>query len=213
MLNRRWFIASLLALLVPVSACADEAASYREGEHYLKIDSPVRTSNPDKIEVTEVFWYGCSHCFHFEPLAHAWAKQQPDDVVFVQSPAMWNAIMKTHAQAFYTAKALGVLDKLHQPIFNAINLERNMLRDENALAEFFSGHGVEEDKFRKVFNSFSVNNQVRQADARARGYGISGTPEMIVNGKYRVTTRTAGGQRNMLKVVDYLVEQERKAAR
>lgn len=213
MLNRRWFIASLLALLVPVSACADEAASYREGEHYLKIDSPVRTSNPDKIEVTEVFWYGCSHCFHFEPLAHAWAKQQPDDVVFVQSPAMWNAIMKTHAQAFYTAKALGVLDKLHQPIFNAINLERNMLRDENALAEFFAGHGVEEDKFRKVFNSFSVNNQVRQADARARGYAISGTPEMIVNGKYRVTTRTAGGQRNMLKVVDYLVEQERKAAR
>lgn len=213
MLNRRWLIASLLALLVPVSACAEDTASYREGEHYLKIDSPVRTSDPDKIEVTEVFWYGCSHCFHFESLAHAWARQQPDDVVFVQSPAMWNAVMKTHAQAFYTAKALGVLDKLHQPIFDAINLERNMLRDENAIAELFAVHGVEEDKFRKVFNSFSVNNQVRQADARARGYGISGTPEMIVNGKYRVTTRTAGGQRQMLKVIDYLVEQERKAAR
>ncbi|MFT5575236.1 MAG: thiol:disulfide interchange protein DsbA, partial [Bermanella sp.] len=70
--------------------------------------------------------------------------------------------------------------------------------------------GVSEDKFRKVFNSFSVKSQVEQADARARGYGISGTPEMVVNGKFRVSTRTAGGQREMLKVVEYLVEQERK---
>ncbi len=209
MLKRRWLMASLIALLMPVAACADSGQQYREGEHYVRLDTPVRTSNPNKIEVTEVFWYGCSHCFHFEPMVHAWSEQQPDDVVFVQSPAMWNGVMKTHAQAFYTAKALGVLDKLHQPIFDAINLERNMLRSEDSLAELFAKHGVEESKFRKVFNSFSVKSQVAQADARARGYGISGTPEMVVNGKFRVSTRTAGGQGAMLKVVEHLVELER----
>lgn len=210
MLKRRWLMASLFALLMPVTACAETSTEYREGEHYVKLDTPVRTINPDKVEVAEVFWYGCSHCFHFEPMVHAWAKQQPDDVAFVQSPAMWNAVMKTHAQAFYTASALGVLEQVHQPIFDAINLERNMLRDEDSLAKLFAKYGVEEDKFRKVFNSFSVKSQVQQADARARGYGISGTPEMVVNGKFRVSTRTAGGQREMLKVVEYLVEQERK---
>ena len=210
MLKRRLLMASLFALLMPVVACAEATGEYREGEHYVRLDTPVRTVNPNKVEVTEVFWYGCSHCFHFEPMVHAWAEQQDDHVVFVQSPAMWNAVMKTHAQAFYTAKALGVLDKLHQPIFDAINLERNMLRNEKSLAELFAKFGVAEDKFRKVFNSFSVNSQVQQADARARGYGISGTPEMVVNGKFRVSTRTAGGQREMLKVVEYLVEQERK---
>lgn len=210
MLKRRWLVASLFALLMPVTACAESAKEYREGEHYIRLDTPVRTINPNKIEVAEVFWYGCSHCFHFEPMVHAWAKQQPEHVVFVQSPAMWNSVMKTHAQAFYTASALGVFDKVHQPIFDAINLERNMLRDEKSLAELFAKHGVAEDKFSKVFNSFSVKSQVEQADARARGYGIAGTPEMVVNGKFRVSTRTAGGQREMLKVVDYLVEQERK---
>ncbi len=213
MLTRRWLIASLLTLLLPAVACAkDSASTFVEGEHYVRLDNEVRTVNPNKIEVTEVFWYGCSHCFHFEPMVHAWSKKQADDVVFVQSPAMWNRVMETHARAFYTAKALDVLDKVHQPIFNAINMERNMLRDADALAELFAQHGVEREKFMKVFNSFSIDSQVRQADARARGYGIQGTPEMVVNGKFRVSTRTAGSQRNMLKVVDYLVEQERKAA-
>lgn len=214
MLNRRWLIASLLTLLMPVVACAEEgAAQYEEGKHYVRLDTPVRTSNPNKIEVTEVFWYGCSHCFHFEPMAHAWAEKQADDVVFVQTPAMWNRVMQTHARAFYTAQALGVLDKVHQPIFNAINLERNMLTTPEALAELFAKHGVEKERFHKAFRSFSVNSQVQQADARARGYQIQGTPEMVVNGKFRVSTRTAGSQRGMLDVVDYLVEQERKGAK
>ncbi len=212
MLMRRWFMAGLIALLAPMAACAETETGmqFREGEHYIRIDTPIRTINPNKIEVAEVFWYGCSHCFHFEPMVHAWSQQLSDDVVFVQSPAMWNAVMKTHAQAFYAASALGVLEKVHQPIFDAINLERNMLRNEDSLAALFAKHGVAEDKFRKVFNSFSVKSQVEQADARARGYGIAGTPEMVVNGKFRVSTRTAGGHREMLKVVEYLVEQERK---
>ena len=138
--------------------------------------------------------------------------ENPGMIAVEDGEAMWNTVMKTHAQAFYTAKALGVLDKVHQPIFDAINLERNMLQNEKSLAALFAKHGVDEERFSKVFNSFAVKSQVEQADARARGYGISGTPEMVVNGKYRVSTRTAGGQREMLKVVEHLVEQERNSS-
>ncbi|WP_372748662.1 thiol:disulfide interchange protein DsbA/DsbL [Litorivivens sp.] len=212
MLIRRWLIASLLTLL-SIAACAEDATtSFEEGKHYVRLDTPVRTVDPNKIEVTEVFWYGCSHCFHFEPMVHAWSKKLPKDVEFVQSPAMWNRVMEIHARAFYTAKALRVLDKVHQPIFEAINVERNMLTTPDAIATLFAKYGVEESTFHKAFKSFAVNSQVQQADARARGYQIQGTPEMIVNGKFRVSTRTAGSQRGMLEVVDYLVQQERNSA-
>ncbi len=187
-------------------------ASAVNGEGFIRIAQPVRTSDPDKIEVVEVFWYGCSHCFDFEPMVHAWSKQLPDDVVFVPSPAMWNDLMILHAQAFYTAKALKVLDKVHQPLFDEINLKKNPLRDRDAIEKVFLAHSdVDAETFRKTFDSFGVKSQVRQADARARGYGIAGTPELIVNGKYRVTGRAAGSKANMLKVAEQLIEQERAA--
>lgn len=182
------------------------------GEGFVRIAQPVRTADQSKIEVTEVFWYGCSHCFDFEPMVHAWAKQLPDDVVFVQSPAMWNELMVLHAQAFYTAKALNVLEQVHQPMFDEINLNKNPLRDRDAIEKLFLAHtNLDAELFRKTFDSFGVKSQVRQADARARSYGIAGTPELIVNGKYRVTGRAAGSKANMLKVAEQLIEQERAA--
>jgi thiol:disulfide interchange protein DsbA len=125
---------------------------------------------------------------------------------------MWNDLMVVHAKAYYTALTLGVLDKVHEPIFNAINVDRNTLRDADALAKLFTEHaGIDEDTFRKTFDSFGVNSQVKQADARARSYGIAGTPELIVNGKYRITGRSAGGQAEMLQVAKELIEKERAA--
>ncbi|WP_372864980.1 thiol:disulfide interchange protein DsbA/DsbL [Spongiibacter sp.] len=191
---------------------ASPPASAVNGEGFVRIAQPVRTSDPDKIEVSEVFWYGCSHCFDFEPMVHAWSKQLPDDVVFVPSPAMWNDLMVLHAQAFYTAKALNILDQVHQPLFDEINLKKNPLRDRDAIEQVFLAHSnVSAETFRKTFDSFGVKSQVRQADARARSYGIAGTPELIVNGKYRVTGRAAGSKANMLKVAEQLIEQERAA--
>ncbi len=204
-------MAAIFALMFSLVACADEnsqAASgqvYKAGEHFVELDNPVRTQNPDKIEVTEVFWYGCGHCFTFEPLVHKWADSLPEDVDFQRSPAMWNILMETHARAFYTAKALGVLEQLHQPLFNALNIERKRLADEDELAEFFAGHGVDKTKFEKAYNSFGVSSQVKQANSRARSYKITGTPEMVVNGKYRITAKMAGGQAGMLKVADFLI--------
>ena len=226
-------LVSVFSFLLMVSACSDGAepaapakapastavntADTAErvassGERYIRVAQPVRTANPQKIEVTEVFWYGCSHCFDFDPMLEAWAKQLPADVEFRRSPAMWNELMVVHAKAFYTAEALGVIEQLHTPLFNAINVDRNPLRDSAAIEKLFLAHSdVDAEKFRKTFDSFGVNSQVKQADARARAYGIAGTPELIINGKYRVTGRSAGGKAEMLKVAEELIAKERAA--
>ncbi len=198
-------ITALLAMIISLAVNAQEAPNYKEGVHYEALANPVRTSDADKIEVTELFWYGCGHCFRFEPLALQWEAKAPADVAFVQSPAMWNKLMELHARAFYTAKALKVMDKVHQPLFNAMNLERKRLKSAEEIYPIFAAQGVSEEDFNKQFNSFAVTSMVKQADARARGYRITGTPSIVVDGRYRISSKGAGGHPEMLKVVDHLV--------
>ena len=193
--------------LVSLTAAAQE---WVEGEHYDVITPAIRGSS-DKIEVTEFFWYGCGHCYNFEPQVVQWKKTLADDVVVKGSPAMWNSLMEVHAKAFYAAEVLGVLDKVHMPLFQAINVDRKRLASEDELADLFAANGVAREDFSKAFNSFGVGSQVRQANARARAAKITGTPELMVAGKYRVSTRKAGGQANMLKVANFLIEKERAA--
>ncbi|GIT23949.1 MAG: hypothetical protein CM1200mP40_36310 [Gammaproteobacteria bacterium] len=110
---------------------------YVAGTHYLEIANPVNTRDSSKVEVIEAFWYGCSHCFRFEPLITNWEENKPDDVDFVRFPALWNNLMKIHAQVYYAAEVLDAVDVLHEPIFNAINVERNMLQNEGQISELF----------------------------------------------------------------------------
>jgi thiol:disulfide interchange protein DsbA len=206
---KHWILALSLALLSPLAAQADE---WKEGEHYDLITPPIRTADPDKVEVTEFFWYGCGHCYNFEPLIGQWKKTLAEDVTFVGSPAVWNKPMELHARAYYAAEVLGVLDKLHPVIFQAMNVDRKRLASEEEIKELFMANGVSEEDFESAFNAFGVGAQVRQANARARAAKITGTPELMVNGKYRISTRKAGNQANMLKIADYLIARERSAA-
>lgn len=199
---------AMLALLL--TAASVQAQEYIAGEHY-DIISPAIRGSSDGIEVTEFFWYGCGHCYNFEPKLSQWKKSLPEDVVVKGSPAIWRPIMETHARAFYTAEALGVLDDVHLPLFQAINIDRKPLATEDALADLFAAHGVSRDDFGRAFNSFGVGSQVRQADARAKAARITGTPEMMVAGKYRISTRKAGSQLGMLEVAEFLIEKERAA--
>ncbi len=209
---KRYLLSLFLIVAFPLAACAEEASvQYEEGVHYSLLDAPIRTANPGKIEVTEFFWYGCGHCYNFEPTVGQWKKTLAEDVAFVGSPAMWNKPMELHARAFYTAEVLGVLDRMHPVLFQAMHVDRKRLGSESEIADLFASNGVAREDFSKAFNSFGVGSMVRQADARARAAKITGTPEMMVNGKYRIDARKAGSQANMLKIADYLIEKERAA--
>jgi len=201
-------IATAMLVAAPVFAFA---ANYIEGEQYQELATAIPTSvAKDKVEVFEFFWYGCPHCGHFEPALHAWQKAAPDDVVLTQSPAMWNKAMALHAKLFYTVQVLGLSDTMNEQIFTMFNANPKVFSNEAQIKQFFIDNGVSEKKFLQAFNSFGVSSLVRQADARARGAQIEGTPEMNVNGRYRVSARMAGSQAEMLKVVDFLIEKERQ---
>lgn len=206
---KRLLLTLSLVLLAPLAVLAQD--TYVVGKDYDLITPALRTTNPEKIEVAEFFWYGCGHCYTFEPLVNKWKETIADDVAFRGVPAMWGGAMELHAKAYYAVEVLGLADTMHTVIFQAINVDRNPLSDEKAIAKLFVANGVAEEDFRNAFNSFGVGSQVRQANATARAAKITGTPSMMVNGKYLITTRKAGGNAQMLKIADFLVAKERAA--
>lgn len=201
----RFLLASLLALVVLNAPCAEQ---YREGEHYQLIATPLAVQDPSKVEVTELFWYGCSHCFHFEPLLSKWLKTKPENVVFRRIPAVFAENWVPHARAYFAAEALGVLDRFHSPLFKAIHEEAQKIFDEASLIQFAAQQNIDEADFRSAYTGFAVDGKVKQATLYTRGAGITGVPSVIVNGKYRIGAQMAGGQEAVLKVVDFLVAKE-----
>lgn len=200
------FAAEPVAVAKPAAATV---ASYIEGKHYILLDAPVRPQDPSKIEVVEVFSYLCGHCFHFEPLVSAWTKIQKADVAMVPVHANWGEAMTPYQRGYYTAVLLKVKDKSHQAIFNRLHIEGKDLVNAQAWADFLSSNGVTKQAVLSSYNSFAVNSMMAQADARILGYKISGTPELIVDGKYRISSRLVGSQEEMLKVAQFLVNKVR----
>lgn len=188
-----------------------EPQEFVAGEHFAVLERPVPTRDSARVEVVEMFSYGCPHCYEFEASIKQWSKQQPGDVDFWFFPAVWNEPMALYAQAFYTAEKLNVAEIIHHPLFTAIVVEQRKISSESELAEFFSRYGVDKEKFTKAFHSGEVETQVKHAEERVRLYKPVGVPEIIVNGKYRIDRMHAGGLKEMLAVVDYLVEKERGA--
>ena len=214
MIKRTLQIALIISLLPMAASSFAQIERYVVGTHYTELPNPVNTNDASKVEVLEAFWYGCSHCFRFEPLLTAWEEAQGDDVEVVRFPALWNNLMKIHAQVYYTAEAMDKVDVLHEPVFNAINLQGNRLQNERQIAALFAEHGVSQDEFESAFNSFSVRTKVNQAEKRMEDYQIRSTPNMIVNGKYLVTTgQNVPTQEEMLEVVEFLVQKELQSLR
>lgn len=214
MIKRTIQLLAVIALLPLALPSVAQVEKYVAGTHYTELKAPVNTKDSSKVEVIEAFWYGCSHCFRFEPLIANWEANAAADVDFKRFPAMWNGLMKIHAQVYYTAEALNALDALHEPVFNAINLEGNRLQNERQIGELFVKHGISQSDFESAFNSFSVRTKVNQAEKRMQDYEIRSTPNMIVNGKYLITTgENVQTQAEMLKIVDFLVEKERASLR
>lgn len=185
---------------------------FKEGTDYTLLATVMPTRDPKKIEVIEFFWYGCPHCFHLEPALAAWVAKLPPYVDFWRSPVMWGPAKQAHAQVYYTAEALGVLDKTHKAFFDVVHDAEEKTKSENVYVKedeikaFFKTFGVTDDQFEQNFKSFTVMSKLKQADARGRGYAIQGVPTLVVNGKYAVQ----GSMPKALEVVDYLIQKEKK---
>lgn len=185
-------------------------AGYDEGIEYMAIKPPVPTDNNKKVQVVEMFWYGCPHCYHFEPKLLAWLKHLPPNVEFVRIPAAFpnRPIWDLHARAFYTAQLLGVLKKTHEALFNAIHKYHEPLFTEDALANFYAKYGVSKKLFKQTMHSFGVQMKIDRAEDLAQRYGVDGVPTLVIDGKYRTYASIAGGEDQMLKVTDYLIKKE-----
>ena len=213
MTGTRKRIATLSLTLVAYAAAALSTLAvaeerWVEGQHYQTLTPPVAVGRGSDVMVTEFFWYGCGHCYTFEPMLTAWGKQLPEEVVLQPSPAVWNDPMRMHAKAYYIAEVLGVKETLHPVIFDAMHVQRKRLVSRLELRDLFEDNGVDPAQFDKAFDSFGVDSQVRQADARARSAKISGTPSLMVAGKYLIETRAAGSLTNMLEIARYLIDKE-----
>ena len=200
-----------LALLLGLSMSASSAGDYMEGAEYLRLAKPQPTSAADKVEVVELFWYGCQHCFYLEPHLSKWLEGKPDDVEFVRLPAVLGKGWELLGKAYFTAELLGVVDRIHKPLFEAIHVGKQKFRDVAAVEDFFVSHGVERQDFKKTFHSFAVAIKINNAKLMTRRYAISGVPTLIVNGKFSTGASIAGSNEDVFKVVDFLIEQERRA--
>lgn len=205
----RRVIAAAGLLAAMILAAPLHAQEGIEGK-YVPIKPAQPTQTGDKIEVVEVFWYGCPHCYSFEPHLEEWLENKPDDVAFIRIPGVLNQGWIPHAKAYYAAEKLGIVDKIHRPLFDAIHRERRQLYTEDQLAEFFAGHGVPAGQFKSVFNSKEVDTKIRQAYFLARDYKLTGVPSLVINGKYLTSGTHAGSFESMLEVTDKLIEQERQ---
>lgn len=195
-----------ILFLLPTPGTAALAA-----DSYKVIDPAQATEvSEGKIEVVEVFWYGCPHCYDFEPHIKPWLSNKADDVEFRRVPGIFNEAWIPHARAYFAAMELGVLDMVHSAIFDAIHKEKRNLNNQSALTKFFVEQGIDEKAFTQAYESDAVNDKVKKAFVAGRRYQVRGVPSLIVNGKYLISTSSAGSFENMLKITDQLVDKERE---
>jgi thiol:disulfide interchange protein DsbA len=205
---KKWMLVLLTSFVFAMPVAAQMA--FVEGVDYQLIEPAVPTSDPAKVVVTEIFWYGCPHCFRFEPFVEKWAESIPDGVVFEQVPSAINAAWTVHARAYYAFKMMGVQEQLHKKLFNAIHVQRQRLNSLDSIAEFVAEQGLDEKEFRKQYASFPVETLIRKGKQKELHYGLEGVPTVIVNGKYRTSGVMAGNFSRLLQIIDFLVAEELK---
>jgi thiol:disulfide interchange protein DsbA len=192
--------------LVAVIGLAPLAASAQHGHRdVLELNPPQPVESGNKIEVLEFFWYGCIHCYNLEPKLDTWLKALPKDVEFRRVPAIFNERWAHDASIFYAIDALGLLDKLHRPLFDAIHRDRLRTDRWQELSAWLQKQGVDAQKFESTLKSFGVQGKTKRAIRLTADYKIDGTPSMAVHGRYTVRASDA-----MLGTVNELVAAVRK---
>ncbi|WP_051786395.1 thiol:disulfide interchange protein DsbA/DsbL [Endozoicomonas numazuensis] len=205
-----------LALVLPLMAqAATVQDKYKEGQDYRVLSSQVQTAaKKDQIEVAEVFWYGCPHCYTLEPIVDRWKPSLEKDTRFVRVPGYFGPnIWKTHAQLYYTLVTMipdeKKLHEIHDSIFSEVQNRNNRLGDVDAMGDFLKKrYGIDPKQFASFYNSFGVLNLMNQGGAKVRGYQLTGVPALVVDGRYVIEPKV--GLDNMPAVADFLIKKVRE---
>ena len=201
-LVRSFMFVATIFILTTMAATAAE-------KNY-KLISPQQNTASEKIIVTEFFSYGCPHCSRFQPYFDGWKSNMPDDVELRQVPAIFSDKWANYARAFYAAKAMGVLDQFHQPMFDALHVQKRSLKSLEGIAKFAGGLGIDSDKFLATMKSFTVSSQINQAKKTFISYGVNAVPTVTVNGKYMTNGSIAGTYPAMITAINQLIKKEAK---
>jgi thiol:disulfide interchange protein DsbA len=189
---------------------------WKAGVNYMPL-VPAQPTNvaPGKVEVVEVFWFGCPHCGALEPFIQSWMKNKPEYVEFVRVPVMWGPVHRAHAKLFYLLRALNRTD-LDQKVFDTIHKDGNMLvsNDEQVTRkmqlDFFKANGVSAEDFNKAWDSFTVASGLQRAEQLTERYKVNGVPLIVINGKYTTDAGQAGGPGQLLQLINDLAASEKR---
>lgn len=200
------------ALTLPVAAPAlAQPRQFKEGKDYRKLDKPVTPDAPaGKVDVIEFFWYSCPHCNAFEPTLDAWVKAAPKDLSIRRIPVAFNPSFVPQQKLYFTLEGMGKLDALHAKVFRAIHVEKAKLAKDDEIMAWIATQGVDVAKFKEIYSSFTVSNQVRRASQLQDAYGVEGVPSMGVAGRFYTDGTMAGSMPVVLQVVEHLVGAVRK---
>ena len=203
-------IGYFLLFFFPLISYADDSTFY-DGIHYTEINHVAPLTDTGKIEVVEVFWYACPHCFKFEPYVNKWKKTLPDDVVFERVPGVLSKRWVLLAKVFYAANILGVEEKMTPLIFKNIHQSKARMNRMKEAETLFVANGISATDFNKAIKSFAVNTKVGQAKSLNKRYGLSGVPTIIVDGRYRIDSGAIGSFDKVIEITNYLVNMVREA--
>ncbi len=201
----------LAATALAAAALLANPAAAQQQPAFVELNPPLPTDSKDRIEVVEFFWYECPHCFALEPYLEAWVRKLPKDVEFRRVPATFNDRWNLAARVYYALEAMGLIDKLHRPLMDAIHKDRLRITDEKQLSDWLQRQGVDVAKFSSTLKSFAVEGRLKRAQSLVQGSKIDGVPALMVNGQYVVGAGTGGTEERMLAIADLLVERARKS--
>jgi thiol:disulfide interchange protein DsbA len=211
---KRYSIGLVLTLALLSLACTAQAQGakpvpYQEGLHYFLIDGAPATANRP-MELVEAFSYLCSHCNTFEPYLGAWKKRKPDHVEFRRIPVIFGrGSWELYARGYVTAEMMNVGEDAHTAMMDRLWKEKNTIRSMEELAEFYSQFGVDKEKFLATSGSFAVETRLKKDQQKIQSFGITATPSLVLNGKYRIVGSAAVPSFDvMLDVVDFLIAAE-----
>ena len=203
-------LVSFLALVPVLPALAQEHSHGHGASAYTQLRPALPTLSGDKIEVAEIFWYGCSHCFSFEPHVKSWLKTKPEDVEFRLVPGVLNGRWAVHARGYFAAQKMGALERFHTPLFNALHVKRRNIFTRDALIDFAAEVGLDKKEFVRHYDSNETEVKMKQAFLMARDAKITGVPAVIVNGKYLISASSTGSFEGMIQTMNDLIREERR---